>query len=256
MKVTVTTVYAFLLAKLIYCVWTLFPICDIQILAQTSPAEQIGSSTRAQLERGKQLLEQGKFAEAAAQFKETLKSVPNSPLLYNLLGFCELQLSHRDDAITHFKKALELKPDFKAARNNLGGIYLMQGQTQQAVEQFSAIIQTDRKDAQAYANLARAELAQKNAEAALDHLGKAHDLSPQDVQIALALARLCLEMGRQDLGRSVARGLTGAKTRDTSQELEIGSLLLSYELEEAVHVRFRNALEANPKFQDALFGLA
>jgi tetratricopeptide (TPR) repeat protein len=255
-KVTVTTVCVFRLVKLFYCVWTLFSICEVQILAQTAPATQIGSSTKVQFDRGKQLLEQRKFAAAAAQFKETLKSVPNSPLLYNLLGFCELQLSHVDDAVTHFKKALELKPDFKAARNNLGGIYLMQGRTQQAIGQFSAIIQTDPNDAQAYSNLARAELAQKNPEDALDHLRKAHDLSPQDVQIALALARLCLEMGRQDLGRPVARGLSGAKTPDASKELEIGGLLLGYKLEEAAHVRFRNALEANPKVQDTLFALA
>ena len=228
----------------------------VGICAQAASATLDLSSAKSQFEHGKQLLERGKFAEATAQFKEVLKSVPKSPLIYNLLGFCELKQNHLEEAVIHFKKAVELKPDFKPARNNLAGILLMQGQNQEAIEEFSAVVRADPKDAQAYFNLARAELAHNNKDSSLNHLVKARDLSPHDLPIALALARLCLETGRRDLGYPVAQSLIGAKTPDAASELEIGSLLLSYELVEAAQFRFRNALEANPKFNDTLFALA
>jgi tetratricopeptide (TPR) repeat protein len=223
---------------------------------QASSTPKALPSAKLRFDRGKQLLEQGEFARAAAEFREVLKSVPNSPLLYNLLGFCQLQQGNKDEAVANFKKAIALKPDFKAARNNLGGIYLMQGRTQEAINEFSAVLQSDPKDAQAYYNLARAELTANQKEASLEHLQKAYDLSPGNVPITLALARLYLERGQKESGRPFAQKLAGAAVSDAATELELGSLLLNYELEEAAAEHFRNALGASPKAQETVYALA
>jgi tetratricopeptide (TPR) repeat protein len=223
---------------------------------QTTSTPNTLSSARKQFDYGKQLLEEGKFAQATAVFKELVQTIPNSPLLYNLLGFCDLKQGHTDEAVVHFKKATELKSDYKAAHNNLGGIYLMQGRNQEAIQEFSAVIRTDPKDAQAFYNLARAELATNNHEAGLDHLRTAYDLSPGNASIALALARLYLEQGKKELGRPIAQTLTAARLPDASIDLEAGKLLLDYGLEDAAQDRFRSALKANPKFQEILYPLA
>jgi len=223
---------------------------------QTTSTPAAPPPVRKQFDYGKQLLEQGKFAEATAVFRELLETIPNSPLLYNLLGFCDLKQGHTDEAVVHFKKATELKSDYKAAHNNLGGIYLMQGRSQEAIQEFSAVIRTDPKDAQAFYSLARAELAMNNREAGLDHLRTAHDLSPGNASIALALARLYLEQGKKELGRPIAQTLTAARLPDAPADLEAGKLLLDYGLEDAAQVRFRSALKANPKFQEILYPLA
>jgi tetratricopeptide (TPR) repeat protein len=214
------------------------------------------SSAKLQFERGKQLLEKGEFARAAMEFSEALKAVPNSPLLYNLVGFCQLQQGNKDEAVAHFKKAIALKPDFKPARNNLGGVYLMQGRNLEAINEFSAVVQSDPKDAQAFYNLARAELAANQKETGLEHLRKAYDLAPGNVPITLALAHLYLERGEKALGQPFAHKLAGVTVPDGATDLELGNLLLDYEMEEAATKHFRSALKANPKAQEIVYALA
>src|SRR5713226_1105596 len=128
-------------------------------LPQAGSSPSASRSARQRLERGRDLMEQRKFAEAAADFRNLLEAEPNSPLLYNLLGFCALQQGLRGEAVTYFRKAVDLNPGFKPAHNNLGGSYLLEGRPQDAAKECLAVTRIDPRDAQAYFNLARAELA-------------------------------------------------------------------------------------------------
>src|SRR5438067_10619856 len=122
-----------------------------------SAAEKVSAQQRFQ--HGRDLMERRKFAEAGEEFREILKSEPNSPLLYNLLGLCALQQNLRSEAVADFQKAVELDGRFKPARTNLGGVYLLEGNFETAQREFLAITRMDPRDAQAHLNLARAELA-------------------------------------------------------------------------------------------------
>lgn len=135
------------------------------------------------------MVAQGQFAMAVPALQELLKSSPDSPLLYNLLGFCYAQQGIQDEAKANFRRAIELKPDFKAAHNNLAGLYLFAGDSRGAIAEFSMVIQIDPIDAQAFYRLGQAELASGSPVAALPHLESAHRLAPGDVAITLALAR-------------------------------------------------------------------
>src|SRR5438477_10198297 len=101
---------------------------------------------RARFEQAKELLQFGKFDSAAAEFTELLKAAPESPLLYNLLGFCYLKQNILDRAAENFQRAITLKPDFKAAHNNLGGLYLLQGQVAKAIQEFAVVLRIDPHD--------------------------------------------------------------------------------------------------------------
>src|SRR5262249_27063015 len=104
-----------------------------------------GLSADPRFNHGHQLVNQGRFSEAAA-FSELQKSFPDSPLLFNLLGFCNLQQGFRDQAIQDFQKAIALQPGFKPAHNNLGGIYLLQGRARDAIGEFQEVVRIDPKD--------------------------------------------------------------------------------------------------------------
>src|SRR5438132_4537182 len=223
---------------------------------QTRLASDALSSAKASFERGKKFLEEKKFEQAAAEFKETLNSTPDAPLLHNLLGFCHLQLGQTEQAVAQFKRAIALKPDYKAAHSNLGGIYLLQGRPEGAIPEFLAVVKSDPKDTQALSNLARAEMAVNREEAALEHLRKAYELSPTSLPISLALARFYLETGKKELGRRIARGLMNAAVQDASTELQLGNLLLDYELEDAAQDHVRKAMKADPKLQEVLYTVA
>jgi len=229
------------------CAWA-FP--------QTLSSSEALSSAKASYERGKQFLEAKKYGEAATEFRETLKSTPDSPLLHNLLGFCQLQLGQAEQAVVQFKKAIALKPDYKAAHSNLGGIYLFQGRNQEALAEFQAIVQSDPKDVQALSNLARAELAAGRKEAAIEHLRKACELAPANLPMSLALARMYLEAGQKEAGRAIVRSLRTAKVDNPATQLELGTLLLDYEFDEDAQNYWRQALKADPKLEQVLYSIA
>ncbi len=225
-------------------------------LPQAGSSPSASRSARQRLERGRDLMEQRKFAEAAADFRNLLEAEPNSPLLYNLLGFCALQQGLRGEAVTYFRKALDLNRGFKPAHNNLGGIYLLEGRPQDAAKEFLAVTRIDPRDAQAYFNLARAELATNQKEGGLEHLRKAHDLSPGSGPIAMALARLYLEEGQKQLGRPLVEKLVNAAAVDVTSELELADLLLSYGMEEVAVEHLRRAQRINPQARETLYALA
>ena len=220
----------------------------------TSPSET--TSVKIRYERGKQLLAEGKYAEAAREFTEVLKSAPNSPLLYNLLGICRQQEGLADEAVMDFKKAIALKPDFKVAHNNLGGVYLLEGRYEDAIKAFSEVIRLDPKNAQARCHLARAEIAAGQTQVGMDHLREAHDISPGDVAIAMALAQGYKEAGQKEAGLDVARRLAMVPASPkASTELELGKLLLAYGNQDGAAERFHNALRLDPGAQETLFAL-
>jgi predicted Zn-dependent protease len=158
------------------------------ILMTVRAFPQAGAPPRARFEEVKTMISQGQFALAVPVIRELLKS-SESPLLYNLLGFCYAQQGISDEAKINFRKAIQLKPDFKAAHNNLAGVCLLGGETREAIEELSAVVRIDPADAQALYRLGQAELARGSAAAALPHLESAHRLLPADAAIPLALAR-------------------------------------------------------------------
>ncbi|HEX7140120.1 MAG TPA: tetratricopeptide repeat protein [Vicinamibacterales bacterium] len=62
---------------------------------------------------------EGKYAEAAAQYRELLDRYKGTPLVWTNLGNAQMQLGQKKDAETSFRKALELEPAFRDALNNL-----------------------------------------------------------------------------------------------------------------------------------------
>jgi len=60
---------------------------------------------------GVDLYNQGLFAEAAEHFQAVVKSNPNWPGGYLMLGRCELALGQTEEALDHLRVAVELGPD-------------------------------------------------------------------------------------------------------------------------------------------------
>src|ERR1700681_403399 len=111
---------------------------------------------RLRFEQVKDMVSHGQFAVAIPELQDLLKSSPDSPLLYNLLGYCYVQQGNKDEAKANFRKAIALKQDYKAAHNNLAGLHLLNGEAQDAIAELSAVIRIDPADAQAFYLLGQA----------------------------------------------------------------------------------------------------
>lgn len=92
------------------------------------------------LKLGNQLLDEGKYAAAAAYFEGIGEQVKDNgakkrePYRLNNLALAELNLQKYDDAIANAGKAIALKPDLEAGYNNLAAAYAAAGKRDQAVD--------------------------------------------------------------------------------------------------------------------------
>jgi predicted Zn-dependent protease len=133
-----------------------------------------------QSRRGKELMEAGRYAEAAAVYRELVKAVPgNAGLLLNL-GMA-LHLAGRDaDAVPPLQAALKRQPDLVPASMMLGAANLRLGRPAAAVAPLQKVLslQPDNRDARGM--LAEALVALGRHAEAEPHLRRIADGAPRD----------------------------------------------------------------------------
>lgn len=70
-----------------------------------------------------QLIQAGRFGEAAAGIRQSLKQAPGDPQLWNLLGICESEQNHTVEAREAFERGLALAPRSAELNENAGLLY-------------------------------------------------------------------------------------------------------------------------------------
>src|SRR5438270_815203 len=78
------------------------------------------------------LEDDGKYAEAAAQYRQIVTAHPDSVVAWTDLGNAESQLGHGTAAEEAFRKALELDPNSRDALNNLAWLLYQQKRLDEA----------------------------------------------------------------------------------------------------------------------------
>ncbi len=167
---------------------------------KTPPSPSLSQEARRHLGKGQILYDQGKLAEAIAEWRETARLAPNHAKAHHLLGLAlqdqgnteeavgELQTSVRLDpenatayvhlaqaleskgdsqgALGAYNKALELVPTSAHVHNRLGHLLAAQGDWQGAVKEWQQTTELQPDYSYAYANLGEAlEQIEKKKEA-------------------------------------------------------------------------------------------
>ena len=78
------------------------------------------------------LEDQGKTAEAAAQYRELSKTHPDSALVWTNYGNAQMQLGANKEAEEAFRKALSIEPDSRDAMNNLAWLLFQEKRLDEA----------------------------------------------------------------------------------------------------------------------------
>ena len=107
---------------------------------------------KATFDQGQLLMNEKRYAEAAAMFEQALPLAKekNVPVILAKLGESYQKAKVYDKAIDYYQKALAAKPEDASLHNNLGNVYAEMGKTTEAADEFKKAADADPAQASRY----------------------------------------------------------------------------------------------------------
>jgi tetratricopeptide (TPR) repeat protein len=130
--------------------------------------------------RGKELMAAGRFAEAAAVYRELVKTLPNNPGLVLNLGMALHMAGQDREAVPQLEAALKLDPGSFPASLFLGAANLRLGRAAPAVAPLQKAVRLQPDNVEARSMLAEALLGLERQAQAEPHLRRLTQLAPSD----------------------------------------------------------------------------
>jgi tetratricopeptide (TPR) repeat protein len=145
--------------------------------------DQSGKTQAAgQAESGDQLLAAGKSAEAAAQYREALKSDPDEAVLHYKLSRALDKTNQIGEETAELQRAIALDPRLVEAQNQLGYLAARDGDQERAEKLFRAAVATSPSYVVAWINLAATLASESKLKEADDAVNQALVLDPDNTQ--------------------------------------------------------------------------
>ncbi len=104
--------------------------------------------------KGIELFNLGRYSEAAAEFAEGVRQVPENSVRLNNLGLAYFNIGKTSEAEDAYKKALAVDPAYPEALNNYGALSASRADYGRAIKQYTSAIALRPDYAQAYLNRA------------------------------------------------------------------------------------------------------
>ena len=164
----------------------------------------------------------GKFLQAQALYKDTIKIDPGRVAAFHLLGLIELQLGHFERAVACIREAIRQNPKNPAFHASLGMAMRAKGHLPEAKDAFNKVLSLNPKNVEVLNALGAIHLIEKN-----------YDESEKLLKTALEIKKDYLDI-----------------------HINLGSLYLSKNMLPQADESFRKALQINPRSPQAHFGLA
>jgi len=208
----------------------LMGVCEVELGALDAAAASFRRAVElkpayasAQLNLASVLLKQGKQREATEAFRKSvaldpkiLANDPHAAAMEYLLALDYAQHGQTKQAAESLQSAIRLKPDFTTARIALAKLLLADKQEDAALEQFEAVIAREPGQVFALGNAGLIFARRSDYAKAVARLSRAHELDPNSIPLALALAEAQIRAGQQEEADRVILGLqsTGRLTSE------------------------------------------
>ena len=147
------------------------PIQNPNSIDPNTPGEELE-------QRADQLRAEKEFADALDFYRAALAKKPESPVLYNKRGICELLQQRYGNARSDFEHARRIDPGYAPAYNNLGVMEYATRKYSKAIKQYEKAISLEPSGASYYSNLGAAYFAKKSWEKATKAYSQAVNLNP------------------------------------------------------------------------------
>jgi len=129
------------------------------------------------------LKDQGRFADAARQYRAALAIEPGHVAAHINLGAVLMEQEQADEAISHLRAAVRLEPDSAGAHYNLAIAFAYRGRLDDAIRHYREALRCEPEFGEAHNNLGQLLGAQGRLEEAILHFREAMRLLPDSAEI-------------------------------------------------------------------------
>jgi Flp pilus assembly protein TadD len=142
---------------------------------------------------GNKYLEEGRFADAIAQYRMAVKLSPQDEDAHYNLALALAKAGNSAEAQKEYLEAIDIYPVYPEAHNNLGNLLLAEGNLEAAVTHFKAALATSPRDPTIHNNLGHALARQGEFTKAIVAFQEALRLKSDYVEARYNLAEAYLE---------------------------------------------------------------
>ena len=146
--------------------------------------------------RGSELMMEGYFPEAIAEFETALASEPESTRINNNLAACLVYLGRLDEAVARFEESLRTDPRDTVALGNIAGIHAMRGRPGEAVDLYRKVLALDPNSIDAHVGMANLHARQGDTEQAVEWCRQALVIEPASGMVYHVLGNILDKAGR------------------------------------------------------------
>jgi Flp pilus assembly protein TadD len=201
-------------------------------------------------------LQKGEEESAAKLFNEILSITPSSAVAHNGIGLIAVQNNQSSIAEHHFRKAVEHAPDWPDAHVNLGLLFLHGGRARRAVKMFKRVLELTPDDTAVRYLLAQTYLTQGKRAEQEKELRQIIADDPEHAAASNDLGVIEVQSKNFDDAIEFFKKAADAKEPITGARINMGSIQLITDQNEAAEETFDQALLEQPNSIDALIGKA
>ena len=209
--------------------WVLSTMLAISLGFHSSGFAQANQGTEpgdaaTHISRGIAFIRAGQAQNALEEFRAASRLDPNSSQALVWLGITYNQLGRFQEAIAPFSEALKLNSSLQAAHYNLALSFARLGQRKNAIRELREVVKSSPAMSDAQYNLAVLLEQEGNPAEAVPHLEAARRERPDDVEVALHLARDLFLCNRGRDGVELAKELS-QQNNDPKIAKQLGEML-------------------------------
>ena len=150
------------------------------------------------LMKGKKLLDEGDYADAADEFKSATEIMTTNAEAFNYLGIAEQHAGQLEPAANAYQRALELNRDLMEAHYNLGSLWMQENRPNDAVSEFTAYTLRKENEPDGWLKLGLAQLRAGQILPAEKSFSTALYLNPNNAEAYNGLGMARMQRGRAD----------------------------------------------------------
>ena len=207
------------------------------------------------LDRGAELLANGKLEEAKELYLEAISCITDSAEIYQKLGDSCLELEQWQDAITYYQNALNLNPHHYWLYINLGEAFVKQHQWQQAVEVYEKALKIQADYPLTYHKLGAAFLELKQWQSAVKILQQAIAIEPDFSWNYYDLGKALFNLQQYQLAVDTYQKFTSLETNFWEGYFRLGEVYEQLHNFSAAIEVYTKSIALNPDFSWHYFHL-